>query len=290
MKKKHIIVTALTALLFSTGGIQAQERTDMPAYRDELGVSIYGLSLASMPFEGNVQWKDKMGMALGLGADYTRWFNANMGLTAGLKLSILEHNQEVGPVDMTFQGTHNIVGIGETSVTMLAENTSIREGQTWAFIEIPVRFSLKHDNLYCNLGLSLSFAAAHSTNYAYECESYNITGVPALGISSAPVPVELEGRTYSHTQRSKLKNPVYCMLSAEAGYLFRYDDRNAVSLGLYGRYGLNKCKTDAADESLVMNNGQISVVQPSLSGIVDKMGYYEIGLRITYHYGLVKKK
>ena len=37
-----------------------------------------------------------------------------------------------------------------------------------------------------------------------------------------------------------------------------------------------------------LTNGNITAIQPSTTTIVDKMGYYEIGLRIAYHYGIGK--
>lgn len=292
MNKKQTMICALAALLLSAGSLRAQDNGNSPAYRGELGVSIYMPTLASMPFEGSLEWKDKLGVSYGIGADYTYWFNQFLGLSGGLRYTLIEHNQEVAVPQMKFNGTHTITAFGLTDVTMLAKDININEEHTVNMLEIPLMINLKKNNAYLNLGVSLAFALSHNANYGYKVASFSITDVPAMGITlPAPVPVTLDGNIEEvHSEPTSLDKIFLCELGAEVGYLFRYNDRNAVSVGLFGRYGLNKLESTSTDNPYILANGHIAALQPSTTNMIDNMGYYEVGLRITYHYGLGKKK
>lgn len=293
MNKRQIMICAVSALMLAFGGqrLQAQENAEGTACRGELGVSLYAPSVASMPFTGHSDWETKTGSSFGFGADYTHWFNEHVGLTGGLRFTMLINKQRLETANMAFQGVHNVVGFGVTGVKMLAQGVTIQEEQTLSFLEIPVQVSLTKNNWYLNLGASLALGLSAASNYDYDIEAYNITAVPALGIAlPAPVPATLDNHREGETGSGKLKRPVYGLLNAEVGYRFNFDDQNAVTLGLYGRYGINKCKLEEDNDPITLDKNKVNVQAPALTSLVEKVGYYEVGLRITYHYGFNKKK
>ena len=291
MNKKQTIIAALAAMLLISGGLRAQDTVaNGRAYRGEVAVSVYGPAVAGMPFSGDLDWKMKSGYSLGFGADYTHWFTDNIGLAAGLKLTYLTNSQDAPAFSEEVRGTLPVAGLGNQDVVVVASATKVSETRTMSFLEIPVRLALEKNDFYFNLGASVSVALTSHSDYAYSTDGYAVTQVPGMGITMpAPVPVSLEDNKEGNLfQNSDISWPFYVMVGGELGYRFRMDDQNAVSLGLFGRYGLLKSSPDGDAQSFNLANDKIGVVQPSATTHVDNMGYYAIGLRIAYHYGVRK--
>ncbi|MBR1517443.1 MAG: hypothetical protein IJ620_04800 [Bacteroidales bacterium] len=281
----------MAAVLLSVGSLHAQSaETKGRNYRGELSVSVYGPAVAEMPFDGDIDWESKLGYSFGFGADYTYWFNKNIGLMAGLKIAYLTTNQESGSFDEDVRGILPVTGLGNQQVVVNVSATQSSETKAMTFAQIPVRIALKLSDFYCNVGASLSVAVTNYSEYGYSTNSYALEQVASMGVTMpTPVPLTLkDSKTGNIFQNRDLTWPVYILVGGELGYRFRFDDQNAVSLGIFGRYGGLNSKPEGGDQSFRLENGQISVNQPSATTHVDKMGYYEIGLRIAYHYGLHK--
>lgn len=293
MKRNQIITALFSVLLLTAGSLKAQDSVSAPRdYKGEVAVSMYGPAAAGMPFSGDIDWKSKRGYSLGFGADYTHWFNQNIGLAAGLKITYLTTTQESGAFNEEVGGTLPVTGLGNQQVVVNASATQASETKTMTFVEIPVRLALEKNDFYCNLGASLAIALTNYSQYSYSTDGYALEQVTSMGITMpAPVPLSLnDNKSGNIFQSTDLAWPVYVLVGGELGYRFRLDEQNAISLGLFGRYGLLQSKPDGDDQSFTLQNDRIGVNMPSATTHVDKMGYYEIGLRIAYHYGVVEKK
>ena len=281
------IAVLLTAILIVAMPLNAQNSTCIKP-QGEIAVSVYGPAMASLPFVSDFEWNDNHGYSMGFGADYTHWYNRHFGLTAGFKITYLTHSQTSGVINENFNGTMPMTGLGATSVVMRGTANTVNETQTMTFAEIPLRLSFEAYNAYFNIGAALSVALTDYSDFSYSGNGYAITGLPDMGVTlSNAVPISLNGRTRSSNFPSELSRTIYGLACAELGYKFRFDNRNAVSLGVFGRYAFLPAKTEN-NKTFNLTNGNITAIQPSTTTIVDKMGYYEIGLRIAYHYGIGK--
>lgn len=283
-------ISFLLATLLVTATTLTAQNAMAPNHRPdgEIAVSVYGPAMASLPFRSDFEWNDNRGYSMGFGADYTRWLNTYIGLSAGFKITYLTHNQTSGVIHENFAGTIPMNGNSTTSVLMQGTSTNVTETQTMTFAEIPLRISFEAYNAYLNIGAALSVALTDYSDFSYGGNGYAITGLPDMGVTLPnAVPVALKGRTRSSNFPSKLSRTIYGLACAELGYKFRFDNRNAVSLGVFGRYAFLPANTEN-NKTFTLTNGNIIAIQPSTTTIVDKMGYYEIGLRIAYHYGIGK--
>ncbi|MBQ4376079.1 MAG: hypothetical protein II793_00100, partial [Bacteroidales bacterium] len=229
------IALLLTAILLAAVPLKAQNSTTCLKPKGEIAVSVYGPAMASLPFKSDFEWNDNRGYSMGFGADYTHWYNRHFGLTAGFKITYLTHSQTSGIINENFNGTMPMTGLGATSVVMRGTANTVNETQTMTFAEIPVRLSFEAGNAYLNLGAALSVALTDYSDFAYNGTGYAVTELPDMGVSlPVEVPVQLNGRTRNSNFPSELSRTVYGLLSAELGYKFRFDHRNAVSLGIFG--------------------------------------------------------
>ena len=304
MNKKQIILTSLVVALMGVGSLKAQNTANTMAptekpYQD-VTVSLYGPGMAAMTYAGgDAEWNNKIGYAIGLGADYTYWFSEKVGVTAGLKMTYMNSVHECTNYATSFSGPLSITTSGSAVTTpantlfdLRGRANEVSETRTMSYVEIPVRLALDIDNIYLNLGVSAIVAMTNYASFYYEGTSYEITGLPTMGISLPNVPVSLQDtRSNTTFQSTDAAWPFYVLLAAEAGYKFRLDDRNAISLGVYGRYAVVDSKTNGELNAFNLNsNRRVYTSQPSSTSMVEKIGYYEFGLRIAYHYGIGKKK
>lgn len=293
--KLHVVAGTLTAMILAFGGhaMQAQNKMapiEMPF--NEVSVSVYGPSVASVPFaDGTAKWNDKLGYALGIGADYTYWFGRHVGIAAGLKVSYMNTRQRSEAFATDFTGTLPISTLGRTGVSLHGTAASISEMQTITFVEVPVRLALTFKKIYLNLGISAATEITNFSTFGYDAPAYNITDLTEMGIHSLNVPVKLtdnkNGVTFQNTDAGW---PFFVLLSFEGGYKFCFDKRNALSLGLYGRYALTQSEAKGDKQPFTLANDRVSTALPSATDMVKSLGYYEFGLRITYHYGVGQKR
>lgn len=306
MNKKQIILTTVVVALLGVGSLMAQNTSsantmapEEVTYQDVV-VSVYAPGVAAMPFKGgDADWTTKIGYAVGLGADYTYWFSRHVGFSAGLKLTYMTNTQKCENFSTDFSGPLSVTTSGSavntpsnTLVDLRGRATNVSELRTMTFAEIPVRLSFANDDFYGNIGVAVDVAVTNYSSFSYEGTSYQITGLPTMGISLPNVPVSLEDtKTGSNLQSTDAGWPFYVLLAAEAGYKFKLDDHNTISLGLYGRYAVVDSKPNGELNAFNLNsNRRVYVAQPSATPMVEKIGYYEFGLRIAYHYGIGSTK
>lgn len=294
MHKKQTIISLIAVMLLAAGSLKAQDSVSVTPttrdYRGEITGSVYGPAAAGLPFSGDIDWKVTTGYSMGFGADYTHWFSKNIGIAAGLKITYLTGTQKSSAFTDDITGTLPVAGIGDQSVVVKASATEASELRTMTFIEIPVRLALEYNNIYCNLGVSLSLGVTSFSNYTFEGNSNALSEVTSMGIAMNPtMPLSVDNTTRGSVfGNGDLPFPVMGLIGGELGYRFCLDERNAISLGLFGRYGLLRYNPDGDGQAFRLANNKIEALQPSASSHVDKVGYYELGLRIAYHYGVRK--
>lgn len=294
MKNTKKILISLMAIAACGSALQAQEA----APRHEVSASLQGLGFGSTPFRGNDSWNDQPGLSLGFNVGYTYWLGEHVGLRTGLRLARLSHNQEIDGLDMPFTATLPLssVGIpggtGTTMVNMRMAAGTIQEEHNYTFIELPLQVALRFSQVYLNLGLSLSKAVYATGYYSYSDPTCSITALPDLGVTmTTPVSRPLNGEKEGRVKNADMTKPFYCLLDAEVGYNFPINDATSIGVGLFGRFAPVAYKVDDATPAFdVQADASYNLVQPSTSTLVDKMGYYEVGVSVGVNFGLRKKQ
>lgn len=274
---------------------KTQPRNDMR--RGEWSYSLFAPGYVATPFEGSVEWQREWGISCGFGVGYTHWFSRHVGFSSGLRFSYVHHNETVSNVNSVAYGTMPIdQRINGVLVTTYASSkvdvsmNSIHEDRIFALIEVPLYLTLQARHFYCNLGVSFDYVANTNESYTYDGNIYALTDVNGLGVSlTDPIPITLDGEMSYNETPVKAWNKLFCMVGAELGWKIYFDYRNMMSIGLYGRYALNKASVDDLNaQPLSIAKGSIVSTSPLSTGLVDSYGYYEAGLRIAYHFGTGK--
>ena len=294
MNTKQIIIGVLVLVVMGAGSRTLKAQNDTLSEKlplNEVAVAFYSGSAAT-PFKGGAaDWNSKFNYAVGFGGDYTYWFNKHIGISAGVRLTYMSNTQESEEFSTVFEGTLPVVGIagGNTGVRLRSITSTVSELRTMTFAEIPLRLSLAMNDIYANIGVSLATAITNYAAYSYAATGYVMTDLTDAGVVLPDVPVQLpDYRDGSSFQTEETSWPFHVMLAVEAGYKFRMDERNAISLGIYGRYALTQSTPNGSNQSMTLANNCVSMAQPSTTALVEKIGYTEFGLRITYHYGIGK--
>lgn len=286
-KKHSIAILAAVAAMLAWCPVQAQSGNA----KDQDIAVYYNMGIGSLPYSGAIEWHNSPIVAFGVGADYNYWLNDHYGLSAGLRFTYISGHQTSDPVSQTFNAQMNVKGFGVTDVTLHGTASAIDEERVAAFIELPIKAYYRWDNgLYGSLGLSLSKAISNRVvEHAYPDPSFSITSIPALGISlPTPVPTGIDPDHVKTAPAPANFKPFFCLLNAEFGYKHAYNGDNAISVGIFGRCALGKYKVDTGSDLFSYANSQV-YVNRSASSLVDRIGYYELGLKVALHFGLCSK-
>lgn len=290
------VTIALAAAMAVTGlqGLQAQE----PANKHEINVAFQGLGLGSMPFSGPETWSDNPGLSVGFNVGYTYWFNETLGLRAGARVNLLSYTQEIKNLDMPFSVQLQASslgypsGFGMTTVVLRGSADKVWESHTYAFLEVPVMMAFRFGRLSFDLGVAFAKAVYATGEYSYDAPACEVTALPDMGVTTmTPVPLTMTGETESTVNNKDLEKPFYFLLAGDVGYRFPVGEETTMTLGLYGRWAPVSHKTDNAKEAFdVQSDATFKMVQPSASALVEKMGYYEVGLNVALNFGIGAKQ
>ena len=291
---KITIAIAAAMLLCGANAVQAQEQ----APSNEISLSFQGIGIGSMPFSGSTSWNDQPGLDLGFHVGYTHWFTDIIGIHTGVRVSHMWYNQQISNLDMNVSAQLPLSSLGlpggstTTTVNLRDAATTIQEKRQYTFLEVPIELALRFNKVYFNVGVALAKAVGANAEYNYTDPTCEIQALPDLGITMTPaVPVALDGEAGRKVKNSDMAKPFYCLLAAEAGYNFPLCDATSLAVGVYGRYApfANKPK-DAVDAYAIQPDATYRLAQPATSTLVEKVGYYEVGLSVGVNFGLVNKK
>lgn len=258
----------------------------------ELTVQHLRFGIGSMAFEGANDWtRTSNNWSAGVGAYYTYWFNRHIGLSSGVSVAYLSHSARLDDIPSSSRGTISISN-GSTSspyaATMSVITAEVRETQSFTMMEIPLQLSLKANHLYANLGMSLATTLTSYGAYVYSSSTYTVSEIENLGVSFDGVPLSSHSASggSGDYNPSTVRYPLFAMLAAEIGWRFYFDQRNMLSLSLYGSYAVNRCRPEvAAAEVVDVENGVARRLSPMQAGLVDGYRYYTAGFCIAYHFG-----
>ena len=230
----------------------------------------------------------------GMGIGYTYWMTRHIGLSTGADIAYMFYNERYKDIASSSQGSVFISdGTNTTmhSATMAVHTNQAHEAKTFTMIEIPLMLSFKARHLYLNAGMAAATSLTSFGSYAYSPSTYQLSEIEDLGIRLEGIPTRTMNAnggngTYTPTD---VKHPFFAMVTAEIGWLFPFDERNMVSISLYGSYALNSFKSNLASAEVVdVVNGTARRLSLMQAGIASEYRYYAAGFCIAYHFGFGK--
>jgi len=285
LRKNGINIMIIVVLVLTTNNTIAQGSR----CQHEIGGSIFAPAIASLSYHGPVAWKNEVGVNWGIGANYTYWINNNIGVSTSLKFTLSNSSHITNDAEALFNSTVPIDGYGNTNVTVRSTIGTVSESQTTSMLEIPICFAWHYQSLYINTGFAFMACLSNYANYTYEHSEYAVIAVPDMGITTPfPIPVDLPERGMSPQGMNDRNLPLFCLLAIDANYRFFNYGNNTFSVGIYGRYALNTYKYNAKSPIYMMSSEMVTSNLPSTTDLVERVGYYEIGLRLSYNYGIWK--
>ena len=184
---------------------------------------------------------------------------------------------------------------GPIDYTVTADNVKEYDGQLQ--LEVPVMFSMIHKGFFLNVGPRL--AVPVYSNYNQQISNPHVNAYfPEEGVN---VPDELitgvVTKDKADTKGKWSASKINVMLGAELGYEFTFKNRNSLGLGVYANYSVyTYYKNDTENKSLVDLTvpGAATPVQVNVSSATDTyakgLGYFDVGLKLAYHFNWWKTK
>ena len=180
---------------------------------------------------------------------------------------------------------------GNIQYTVKAENVKEYDGQIQ--VEVPIMFSMIHEKgFFMNLGPRLTVPV-------YAHYNQNITQPDIIAyFPEEGVTVEnarITGQVTDEQADSKGKwtaGKLNVMLGAELGYEYTFRNKNSLGIGVYANYSLYTLyKNDTNTKSLVTISELPDTGKPAVVDVLSAtdsyakgMGYFDVGLKLAYHF------
>lgn len=218
----------------------------------------------------------------------------DLGILTGLSVGYTQSGMQLGINDQFTVTTNEGDNI---DYSLSAERIKENDGQIQ--LEVPLMFSLvMHNGFFFNVGPK--FILPVYTPYKqtitnpnvdayFQTEGVHVTNEVITGM------VTDEQLKSKGTNANQFK--VNITLTADLGYEWKLKNKDAFALGVFANYGLwNAFKNTTADQSL------ISLTPPSSSSIAtvdilsatdtyaSKLGYFDAGIKLTYHFNFLDRK
>lgn len=294
MKSKIFSTTLLLIVLLASHQQQAQQY-EQPFYRHTLGMRMFSLGYAALPYSSaTYDWTTASGnMSYMLGFDYTYWFNRHIGISSGIEFNYILSNVKMGAFSAISRGTVMVSdGTADQLVnaTFSADVPGVEENQIYLMLEIPIMLSLQTKSLFCNVGAVVATSLTSYSFYNYQPATYNIIYIDDFANSfTFPIAADIDDAVQEGENEytpADIKHPFFFMLGGEIGWKFYFNNRNMLSLSLYGRVALHSNKVDACPlHTYTVSDAQAQTFPPLSAGLVDSFRYYVFGVGVTYHLG-----
>lgn len=276
--------------------------------RFTIGARVGVASQLHQPIQ-NVNAKWGLGFDAVLDLQYAHyWSNdanpVDLGLIVGLGIGYAQGTFN-GSQDTTYQAGDN----NEITYHVTADN--IRETDRQLQLEVPLMFSLIHDNgLFFNIGPKFMIPVYAPYNQTIKSSDASITAVyeaEGVTIKDNIVTGLFDGQQPQEDNGIQFK--INIMLTAEIGYEWILKSGNSLGLGAYANYCVynnfsNQYKNAAAGAadsrpSLLditaptdANGGAIADLSmlSATRTYADKLGYFDAGIKLAYHFNFPKKQ
>ena len=228
----------------------------------------------------------------------------DLGIIVGLGIGYAQGTFN-GSQDTVYQAGDN----NEITYHVTADN--IRETDRQLQLEVPLMFSLIHDNgLFFNIGPKFMIPVYTPYKQTVNSADASITAVyPEEGITIKDNIVTGKYIDQQPTEDNGIQFKVNVMLTAEIGYEWILKSGNSLGLGAYANYCVynnfsNQYKNAAAGSadsrpSLLDITAPTDAAGGAIADLnmlsatrtyADKLGYFDAGIKLAYHFNFPKKQ
>ncbi len=185
---------------------------------------------------------------------------------------------------------------GAIDYTVTSEKVKEYDGQIQ--LEVPLMFSMIHENgFFMNIGPRFTLPVYDVYNQSITKPDINAMLYP----EEVPVKNELVTGVVKDDQAESTgkwnASKLNVMLGAEIGYEFKFRNHNSLGLGVYGNYSLyslykaNDKASSIIDITEAPSTGKNAVVTviPATDAYGKSVGYFDVGLKLAYHFNWWKE-
>ena len=218
----------------------------------------------------------------------------DLGIIAGLGIGYHQSGLEKDADHTEFDRT-----AGTSNVHYAVDVQNVKETDHQLQLEVPVMFSLIHDNgLFFNIGpkfmipVYTPYKQTVDQNNTHISAVFEETGVTVVdqtvtGVYTGQQPEEKNGIQFN----------INVMLTAEIGYEWILKSGNSLGLGAYANYSVfntfkNTPNTEGLFNLTAPTDDSVAKldVLSATHAYTDKLGYFDAGIKLAYHFNFPKKK
>ena len=202
----------------------------------------------------------------------------------------------VGYAQSGLKTAYDSTSFTDANVDYIVVARNVKETDHTIQLEVPVMFSLIHENgLFFNVGPK--FMVPVYSPYKQTVDQAQISAyVQETGVTVIDNPVTGQYTGQQPTTANGIQFKINIMLTAEIGYEWTLKSGNSLGLGAYANYSVFNTYSNA-----VSTKGLFDLTAPTDNDIfkldvlsatktyADKIGYFDAGIKVAYHFNFPKK-
>lgn len=213
----------------------------------------------------------------------------DLGIIAGLGIGYAQSGLKTAYDSTAFTD-------GGVDYTVVARN--IKETDHTIQLEVPVMFSLIHENgLFFNVGPKFMIPVYSPYKQTVDQKNTHITAYfPTEGITVIDQTVTGKYTGQQPEADNGIQFKINVMLTAEIGYEWTFNSGNSFGLGAYANYSVfNTYKNTTSTKGLFNLTAPTETATATLDVLsatktyADKLGFFDAGIKVAYHFNFPKK-
>lgn len=195
--------------------------------------------------------------------------------------------------------TNDSTAFTKANVDYTVVAKDIKETDHQLQLEVPVMFSLIHDNgLFFNVGPKFMIPLYTPYKQTVNTQDTHITAYfPETGVTIQDNPVTGQYTGQQPTEKNGIQFNINVMLTAEIGYEWTLKSGNSFGLGAYANYSVFNTFKNATNSEGLFNltaptdddKAHLDVLSAT-HAYADKLGYFDAGIKLAYHFNFPKKQ
>jgi hypothetical protein len=195
--------------------------------------------------------------------------------------------------------TNDSTAFTKANVDYTVVAKDIKETDHQLQLEVPVMFSLIHDNgLFFNVGPKFMIPLYTPYKQTVNTQDTHITAYfPETGVTIQDNAVTGQYTGQQPTEKNGIQFNINVMLTAEIGYEWTLKSGNSLGLGAYANYSVFNTFKNATNSEGLFNltaptdddKAHLDVLSAT-HAYADKLGYFDAGIKLAYHFNFPKKQ
>ena len=292
---KDTVVTVATEPAYV---VQEEQKTNFGCDRFTIGIRGGAASLLQNLDEAFVDGKWKVGFDAMFDLQYAHYwkkFGKKMqyGLLVGVSAGYAR-SHITGSVDEKFR-----IKTSEGDIAYDITTDQVKEYDGQIQVEVPLMFSMIHENgFFMNIGPRFAVPVYEKYNQSIAKPNINAMLYPEeVPVHNQPITGVVTDEQAESNGKWKASN-LNVMLGAEIGYEYTFKNKHSLGIGVYGNYSVyslykaNDNVNSLIDITEAPSTGKNAVVTvtPATDAYGKGIGYFDVGLKLAYHFNWWKEK